>query len=130
VRDVLAIQDLLRAFVAAEEHRERTAGQVYNIGGGHDNAVSVLELIHLIDSALHLQLRYRSRPQLPGDQAAYITNFDKFTKHTKWLPERGVEQTVHDIYRWYKDNEPLFVPSRLPVPPSPLLNAEIREIAS
>lgn len=130
VRDVLAIQDLLRAFAAAQEHRDRTAGQVYNIGGGHDNAISVLELIHLIESALHLQLRYRFRPSRPGDQAAYVTNFSKFTKHTSWLPERGVEQTVHDIYHWYKHNEPLFVPSQLPVPPSPHLNPEIREIAS
>jgi CDP-paratose 2-epimerase len=130
VRDVLAVQDLLRAFVAAYENREKTAGQVYNIGGGAGNTVSLLELIDLIERTLNLHLEYRFRPARPGDQAIYITNFSKFAKHTNWLPERSVEQTVYDIYRWYKSNENLFAPAHFPVTATPVSSSAIREIAS
>jgi CDP-paratose 2-epimerase len=129
VRDVLAVQDLLRAFAAAYEHRDKTAGQVYNIGGGADNAVSVLGLIELIETALNSRLEYRFRTPRLGDQAVYITNFSKFAKHTRWLPERSVEQTVYDIFHWYKSNEMLFAPAPFPVPVKPV-DSTIREIVS
>lgn len=119
VRDVLAVQDLVGAFAAAYENRDRTAGQVYNIGGGGDNTVSVLGLIELIETALNLRLEYRFRAARPSDQAVYITNFSKFSKHTRWLPERSVEQTVYDIFNWYKSNEMLFAPASYPVPAHP-----------
>lgn len=130
VRDVLAIQDLLRAFAAAYENRQKTAGQVYNIGGGPDNTISLLELIALIESALNVRAQYRFRPARPGDQAVYISDFDKFAKHARWLPERSVEQTVYDICHWYKKNESLFLPAQFPVPSSAVPTETVREIAS
>jgi CDP-paratose 2-epimerase len=133
VRDVLAIQDLLRAFSAAYENRQRTAGQVYNIGGGPDNTISLLELISLIESALNVRVQYRFRPARPGDQAVYVTDFEKFARHARWLPERSVEQIVYDLCHWYKSNESLFIPTPFPLPAAPLptLPAEsVREIAS
>src|SRR5262249_5811128 len=41
VRDVLFVEDLVRAFELAAERIETTAGQVYNIGGGSGNALAV-----------------------------------------------------------------------------------------
>ncbi len=49
VRDVLYVEDLLSAFEAAYANRERTAGQIYNIGGGQENTVSLLELMDRIE---------------------------------------------------------------------------------
>jgi len=130
IRDVLAVEDLLRAFSAAYDNRDRTAAQVYNIGGGADNTISLLKLIQLIDTMLHLHLEYHFRPARPGDQSIYITDFSKFAKHTSWLPERSVEQTVYDIYHWYKNNEHLFGPLRFSIPAKPIPSVAIGEIAS
>src|SRR5437660_9628171 len=66
VRDVLAVHDLLRAFAAAYENRARTAGQVYNIGGGPNNATSLLELLSGIERSLHIRVKHRFRPAPPG----------------------------------------------------------------
>src|SRR3954463_9265778 len=96
VRDVLAVQDLVRAFAAAHQNRESTAGQVYNIGGGLENTVSLLELIKTVESTLKLRMKYRFRPARPGDQPIYITDFAKFTEHAKWMPQLSVQQTVND----------------------------------
>jgi CDP-paratose 2-epimerase len=130
VRDVLAVCDLLRAFSAAYQHRDKTSGQVYNIGGGSDNTVSLLGLIKLIGRALNLRLEYRCGPPRPGDQAVYITNFGKFAKHTAWIPERSIEQTVYDIYHWYKSNEDLFPTDPFPVAPDQVATGTARVIAS
>lgn len=130
VRDVLAVKDLLRAFTAAYEHRAKTTGQVYNIGGGPDNIVSLIGLIELIQRILNLGLDYRFKQPRPGDQAAYVTNFGKFAKHTNWMPETSIEQTIYDIFHWYKTHEKLFIPDSFPIPADQMASDVVREIAS
>jgi CDP-paratose 2-epimerase len=130
VRDVLAVQDLVRAFSLAYDHREKTGGQVYNIGGGADNTISLSRLIELIEDALSLRVECRYRPARLGDQALYITNFSKFSRHTNWLPERSVEQTLYDICQWFKGNEQLFVPASFPIAARSVQNTPVREVAS
>lgn len=49
VRDVLYIDDLIAAFDATIEHIGKTAAQAYNIGGGPQNTLSLLELIDLLN---------------------------------------------------------------------------------
>src|SRR6201982_3109699 len=49
VRDVLHVHDLITAMQAAQEHLSATKGQVYNVGGGMERAVSVLEMLSLIE---------------------------------------------------------------------------------
>jgi len=130
VRDVLAVRDLVRAFAAAQAHQKATAGQVYNIGGGPGNTVSLLELVKAMERALHVHVRYRFRPARPGDQPVYITDFTKFREHTGWMAERTVLQTVHDICDWYQENQALFVATPFGVPAGKLPAETVREIAS
>ena len=130
VRDVLAVQDLLRAFAAAYESRTITAGQVYNIGGGPNNATSLLELVNAIECALQVRVKYRFRPARPGDQPIYITDFSKFTEHTNWHPEIRLSQTIDDISQWYHANRLVFVPTAFPVPSGKVPVESIGGIAS
>ena len=130
VRDVLAVQDLLRAFSAAYENRSTTAGQVYNIGGGPGNAISLLELVSAIERSLHIRVKYRFRPARPGDQPIYITDFSKFTGHTQWHPELRLDQTIDEISQWYNANRPVFAPTPFPVPSSKVSIESVGGIAS
>ena len=131
VRDVLAIRDLLRAFEAAYENRRATAGQVYNIGGGVQNAISLLELIRKLERILKVRISYQFSSARPGDQPIYVTDFSKFRGHSRWSPERSVMQTLQDICAWYRGNESLFGTTAFPAPSRTLPAAEaLREIAS
>lgn len=130
VRDVLAVQDLLAAFAAAYENRATTAGQVYNIGGGPNNATSLLELLNSIERSLHVRTKYRFRPARPGDQPIYITDFSKFSKHANWRPEIRLSQTIDDISSWYNANRPAFVPTTFPVPSTKVAVESMGAIAS
>jgi CDP-paratose 2-epimerase len=130
VRDVLAVRDLVRAFAAAHENQKTTAGQAYNIGGGSDNTISLLELVKVLENALRVRVRIRFRPARPGDQPIYVTDFTKFRQHTRWEPERTVLQTVHDIWHWFEENQALFVPAPFRVPAGKLPAVIAREITS
>src|SRR5262249_51634842 len=86
VRDVLWVGDLLRAFEAVRIRLTLTAGQIYNVGGGAANAISLLELIQLIESRTGERLASRHEEPRPADQLVYITDHGKLTRDTGWRP--------------------------------------------
>src|SRR5205085_1895143 len=114
VRDVLAVQDLIQAFEAAYRHKETTGGQIYNIGGGAENTISLLELIQYIEKLFGKHVSYRFRPARPGDQPVYISDFSKLRQHVGWSPQISVPETIGNIYDWWKQNRRLLIPSVVP----------------
>jgi CDP-paratose 2-epimerase len=114
VRDILAVEDLMRAFEAVRNGPVRTGGEVYNVGGGLNNAISLLELIGEIRRLTGRGLEYESEPVRPGDQALYVTNFEKLRRHTGWQPQRSLKQILEQMYEWWKENRELFRPAELP----------------
>jgi len=130
VRDVLAVQDLLHAFEAAHRYRETTGGQVYNIGGGLQNTISLLELIATIEKLFGKRVSYRFRPSRPGDQPVYISDFSKLQQHVGWSPRLSVHETVENIYAWWKQNRSLLIPAVVSMPVREPSVAAMPEIAS
>jgi CDP-paratose 2-epimerase len=63
VRDILYVDDLLDAMLLAMEHLPAVAGKAFNIGGGPDNAVSLLEVIEQLSqlSGVRPEIRYGPR---------------------------------------------------------------------
>jgi CDP-paratose 2-epimerase len=109
VRDVLNVQDLLRAFELVRENLSRTAGSVYNIGGGPQNAKSLLEVIERIKALTGKQLEFTNARSRPGDQQFYVTDFSKLSHDTGWNPEISLDATIDSIYQWWKSNRDLLV---------------------
>jgi CDP-paratose 2-epimerase len=130
VRDVLAVEDLLRAFQAVYESRSTTAGNVYNVGGGTGNAVSLLEVLDAIETLLHKRIRYRFCANRPGDQYIYISDFSKLNHDVGWSPQIGVQQTIENILKWWKQNQAVFAPKVLSMPLSQSPHEVAPEIAS
>ncbi len=108
VRDILCVEDLLHAFELVWEHREKTAGQVYNVGGGMQNTASLLELIAEIEQVTGRRLEYTNDEQRPGDQLVYITDFSKLRSETGWEPRIGLRQTLTSMCEWWRKNRELF----------------------
>jgi CDP-paratose 2-epimerase len=101
VRDVLCVHDLLRVFEAVRERQNITAGEIYNVGGGPANSVSLLELMEIIRQLTGARVRYEFRPRRPGDQLIYITDTTKLQRDTGWKVGYGVPQTLREIQRWW-----------------------------
>jgi len=115
VRDVLCVHDLVQAFEAARRNLPATAGEVYNVGGGAPNAVSLLELIDRIEQLTGHRLQYEREPARPGDQLVYITDFSKLCRHTGWRPETAVGKTLELLQQFWKANQGMLA-QRAPAP--------------
>ena len=100
VRDVLFVDDLVDAFLLAQEKMDSVSGQAFNIGGGAANTISILELIEMI-SELHGRVPEPSMDAWrPGDQRYYVSNTSKFSAATGWSPRVDVQEGIPRLYQW------------------------------
>ena len=130
VRDVLSVEDLLRAFEAVRAHREKTAGEVYNVGGGLGNAASLLEVMKVIEDLTGKRFRCRFLPPRPGDQPVYVSDFSKLQSHTRWCPHLSLQDTLERIYDWWHQYREVFAPMRVSQEVSAVALQHLPEAAS
>ncbi|HYH01155.1 MAG TPA: GDP-mannose 4,6-dehydratase [Terriglobales bacterium] len=114
VRDVLCVHDLLRVFEAVRAAQPITEGQIYNVGGGPSNTVSLLELIEEIERLTGHKPRHEMDHRRPGDQLIYVTDFSKLRRDTGWEPQYSVSQTLQEIWAWWKKNREVIAPVTIP----------------
>ena len=105
VRDVLFIDDLVEAFLLAEQHAPRLSGRAFNMGGGPANAISLQDLLDRIER-LHGQ-----RPALArdgwrtGDQRYYVSDTRAFQRETGWQPQVAAEDGIGHLFAWLAARE-------------------------
>jgi CDP-paratose 2-epimerase len=131
VRDVLHVDDLIAAMQAAREHLPATRGQVYNVGGGMERAVSVLDILSRIEQQTGRSCSCSYGEMRPGDQPLYVTDFSKLTRDTQWQPRRSVEQTLADIMKFWNANRDLIGRPKVPtlISEATISGAAISEVA-
>jgi len=130
VRDVLAVDDLVLAFETVRAHIEKTAGHIYNVGGGIENSVSLLEVIDEIELITGKRPQFSLQRPRPGDQLFYVTDFEKLRKHTGWTPRINVRENIAMICDWWKQQRTLS--EDLELMPSPTISdlEQLSEAAS
>jgi CDP-paratose 2-epimerase len=103
VRDVLFVEDLVEAFLLARENIDAIGGRAYNMGGGPENAVSLLEVIERIGE-LHGAAPVASfGPWRQGDQRYYVSDTRRFQRDTGWRPRVGAEAGIERLYGWLRE---------------------------
>lgn len=109
VRDVLFIDDLLDAYAAAVANIDTAAGEVYNIGGGPENTISIwAEFGPILEELLGEPIPVTYETWRPGDQPVYISDIRKAKRELGWEPRIGVQQGTRCLYAWIKENRCLF----------------------
>ena len=108
IRDVLHVNDLVRAYEAAYDCRQSIGGQAFNIGGGPANTLSLLELVKLLEDELHLPLPLRRGDWRPGDQPVFVCKIEKAQRMLGWYPHIAVKDGVRQLIRWVSENKSLF----------------------
>ncbi len=97
VRDNIHSHDVVRAIQAFAENPR--PGEVYNLGGGRENSISILEAISRIEalSSRPIHVSYSSQPRL-GDHICYISNIRKFQSHfPSWRISRSLSDTLQEM---------------------------------
>lgn len=108
VRDVLHVGDLLAAYEAAIERIEVARGQAYNIGGGPENTLSLLEAIYRLEARFGHAIRLRFEDWRTADQCVYISDIRRAKADLGWRPEIPWKEGFMALCDWVADNRPLF----------------------
>ena len=100
VRDLLYIDDAVDACVRACTRMAALAGQVFNLGGGPHNAVSLLELLaHFAELGVPAP-PVRFADWRPGDQRYYVSDTSKFERLAGWRARTSVTEGLRSLHRW------------------------------
>jgi CDP-paratose 2-epimerase len=108
VRDVLYVEDLVRAYAAMIDRRDKVAGKIFNIGGGPDFAMSVWkEFGPMLEDFLGREIPTSTADWRPGDQPVYVSDIAKAKSELGWAPAVSPREGIEKLYRWVADNRDL-----------------------
>jgi CDP-paratose 2-epimerase len=106
VRDVLYVDDLVAAFEHARVDADRLAGRAFNLGGGPDSTLSLLELLAEIGRLTGRAPDVRFEDWRVGDQKYYVSRTEAFRAATGWQPRTGVADGLAALHEWLADALP------------------------
>jgi CDP-paratose 2-epimerase len=96
----LYVDDLVDAFEAAAANIGTVAGSVFNIGGGPNNAVSVLDVLAFVEQLSGKRIRYRIADTRPGDQHFYVSDIRRACSQLRWRPRVDWRRGLAMLYEW------------------------------
>ena len=105
VRDLLRIDDLVDLYQRAIRHIDVAAGQVYNVGGGPSNSLSILELLDILREYGPLE-NCTFADWRAGDQKVYISDSRKAAADLGWEPRVTPAEGVRKLVEWARSSRP------------------------
>jgi CDP-paratose 2-epimerase len=109
VRDILFIDDLLNAYDAAFAAGDAACGKAYNIGGGPENVLSLLELVSYIEKRQNRKLPFKFDAWRPGDQKVFVSDIRRAHHELGWSPKTSCLRGLDQLYDWVAQNKELFM---------------------
>lgn len=100
VRDVLHVDDAVALYLSAACHIHQIAGQAFNIGGGMDNSLSILELLSFLEESTGAQLRWQEIAVRASDQRVFVADLTKVRANLDWQPVIGKAAGVMRMLQW------------------------------
>jgi len=104
VRDLLWVDDLVDAYLAAVERRDAVAGKAYNIGGGPAFRLSLKQLIGMLGQRLGREIAIDRGPARLGDQKVFYCDIRRAQKELGWSPKVDPETGVDRLLAWIGEN--------------------------
>jgi CDP-paratose 2-epimerase len=105
VRDLLHVGDAVEAYLGAWRAIESIAGRAFNLGGGPENAVSLLEVIAEIEAILGRPVGVAFGPWRAGDQRYYVSDARAVRRSLGLAPARGWRDGLADLAAWLGRDE-------------------------
>ena len=100
VRDVLFAKDLIDCYFTAADSLDKISGQAFNIGGGVENSLSLLELFGHLERELNVKLNFKKLPWRQSDQKVFIADTQKARELFGWSSKTSVAKGLTEMIRW------------------------------
>lgn len=104
VRDILEIGDAVRAYRLLLSRIEQMPGRVFNLGGGPQNAVSLLQLLREIGRIVGHPVDVRHEGWREGDQLYFVADTRKLTEETGWQAQTEWRRGIRALADWLREN--------------------------
>ena len=109
IRDLLHVYDLLDAYDAVIRNIDRVQGDVFNLGGGSENTMSIwTEFGPRLEKLLGRTLPVARGDWRPGDQKVFVADVRKAQRLLGWKPKYDVDKGVRQLFDWVNENRTLF----------------------
>ena len=108
IRDTLWIDDLIDAYLATMDRIEDVSGEVFNLGGGPSNTLSLRELVAILEVHFGRSLDPAFADWRPGDQPVFVADIRKAQARLDWSPQVGTHDGVARLLAWIGANRDLF----------------------
>jgi CDP-paratose 2-epimerase len=103
VRDLLYVEDLVRAMHLASDNTDEAGPRVFNLGGGPQNAASLLDVLAYIESLTRRRIHINWGRERVGDQKWYVADTSKIEALLKWRPVTAIQDGIRALYDWYME---------------------------
>ena len=109
VRDMLHVRDLIAAYDAAWHNIDRVSGEIFNVGGGKDNTISIwAECGPMLEELAGREIPVAYSETRPGDQPIFVSNNAKANKLLAWQPQVKLWDGIQELWHWVSENRHLF----------------------
>jgi CDP-paratose 2-epimerase len=105
VRDALFVDDLVEALLLARAEIRKTSGHPFNVGGGPENTLSLLELLDLLAVLEGARPRVDRADWRAADQRWYVSDTRALRAALGWTPTVGVVEGVRRLHSWLRSSE-------------------------
>ena len=100
VRDVLFVDDLVDAMLLVRSRAQELAGRVFNVGGGPDRTLSLVELLDRVERLTKKGTPLLFEPWRLADQRWYVSDPRALMRAVSWRPRIGIEEGVSRLHAW------------------------------
>ena len=104
IRDVLFVDDLVKLYELAMKNTNICSGEIYNVGGGIENTLSLNELVDILAIRFSTTLVPSKDDWRPGDQKVYISDVNKISKALGWKPKTDIHEGINKMAEWIEEN--------------------------
>lgn len=109
IRDTLWVGDLIDAYERAFERIEAVRGEIFNVGGGPSNTLSLRELVAALERKLGRPLDPPYSDWRPGDQRVFVADIRKAGRVLGWEPRVSTSEGIDRLLEWVRDHRALFL---------------------
>lgn len=104
VRDILFASDLISCYFSAIKSSYKASGHVFNIGGGFENSLSLIELFNFLEERLSINLNYTKIAWRSNDQKVFIADISKANRLLDWSPAVSKFKGIEMMIDWLASN--------------------------
>ncbi len=104
VRDLLWVDDLVDAYLAAIQRREAVSGRAYNVGGGPAFRLSLKQLIAMLEERLGRKVPFEHGPARLGDQRVFYCDIRRARRDLGWEPKVDPGTGIDRLLAWIGEN--------------------------